>query len=270
MAIALIQSKTAQKGGGFTSISAQFNSNTAAGSLLLATYTVTSISGVSFTYSDTDGHTFNSAGAIQGGATAGMFWTGNIAGGTKDTITLTCSSAANGGMSLCISEWSGCLAAADPSDQTNHQQAGGANSGNTNSVVTTVDNELAVGTLLLGSSVAGLADAAGWTNLCSLGMSSGPSNDTEYKLISPAGTVSASWTWSNPQAYNAIIVTFKPPATSDLPLNERMAVDLPALVAQRAARAAYEVPARWPIEDANPEGSEIIANRHMIYQPMRG
>lgn len=215
--MALVQSAS-NNGYGVTTVSVTLN-GTVAGNL--AVMTVTNVQGSTTACTPPAGWSTAIAPAgVTNGAFGAPFATGaaifykeNLAGGT---LTATPGLQSGSAADVTISEWSG-YATSSSIDKTASNSATTGTSGNTGTTAaTTVANELVIAVLAEGglnsSGANGITTPAssGYTSLYTTqnGNQRTPTQ-VSYKEVTGTGTQTASWTWTSPSEYQAVIATFK-------------------------------------------------------------
>ncbi|MCW2763240.1 MAG: hypothetical protein JWR85_3441, partial [Marmoricola sp.] len=185
---------------------------TTAGNLIVVSLSFAS-TGTTFTCTDDRGDTFSNAAQVtSSGQTAGICYAANVAGGST-TVTVTYG-AASTYRAIILSEYSG-VATSNPVDVTS------VNTGTATTATDNVTSNIAT-TTQTGNLIVGLVDDITGNAVVSAGTGYTPRQASaagerilvQDKVFNGTGTVASTNTFSTPDAYNSVLVAFKPVVTT--------------------------------------------------------
>lgn len=206
MAVAWVQSKTVASG---SFANATFTSATTTGNLIVVAMSSNATATGSEACSDNQGNTYTKLtgiNSVQGGAYAAWYaW--NITGGATHTVTVSCPSGGNA-TSVVVQEFSGVQASADPLDQVSTKATGSSSTPTSNSITTTVANEMVIG-LFFGTTTT--SAGTGYTNLLESSSTNANRTAMESQAALSTGTYTATVS-SSATAWDMYVLSFKAPA----------------------------------------------------------
>lgn len=215
MAIAFVQSRTAEAGG-YDSTTLAFNSNVTSGNLLIITGGIWNGNDVtSFTMSDSVGTTYTTLlGSATGGIPIKPWIAYGIAGGSgANTVTINPNGVGRYS-SHTIAEFSGIDATPLDADGGNST---GSSTTPSDGMTTIAADTVVIGTVVHGhgGTIAITEDTGGgWTLLGEIQSISNAPHNAQYQIFSSAGAKTASWTLGASVSWCAMTASFEATAAA--------------------------------------------------------